>query len=191
MTRRGAAATISPELPEFTWHPDRGLIDWDRPPPGYSHADAVRELAIVYAALPAIACKGRCADSCTLVTGSPLELAEVARRGRPLMAPGEWTSNRSIRALLPIVGRPRCPNLGPLRTCTVYAVRPMICRLFGLIGKLRPDDEPDQGAALACDHGCQPERWLTEGEGFVLLAAVEVISRRWEAAGRPGPEAAS
>lgn len=148
----------------------------------YTREQALADLAAVYARLPGLLCKGRCADACTVIDGSELERTLLAEAGRPL--PPRMTHRQHLELIA--AGRgPRCPALGPLRTCTVYEVRPMICRLFGLIGKLRADDPPDPKAALACDHGCVPERWLTEAEGFELLAAADEISARWVRAGRP------
>lgn len=44
-----------------------------------------------------------------------------------------------------------CPMLKN-KQCSVYPVRPMICRIWGLVRKLR------------CPHGCEPDRWLTDEE---------------------------
>jgi hypothetical protein len=48
--------------------------------------------------------------------------------------------------------------------CTVYADRPLICRLFGAVEDLR------------CPFGCLPERLLTPAEGRRLLRAVKELS---------------
>jgi Fe-S-cluster containining protein len=57
-----------------------------------------------------------------------------------------------------------CPYLEEER-CTVYEVRPLICRLWGLV------------ESMPCPWGCKPERYLTHEEGHELLArAAEIQS---------------
>ena len=58
-----------------------------------------------------------------------------------------------------------CPLLSANGRCTVYQVRPLICRLWGTT------------RALACPQGCQPERWVTDDE------AVELLKRLFAVAG--------
>lgn len=52
-----------------------------------------------------------------------------------------------------------CPLLENER-CSVYEVRPMICRLWGLV------------ESMPCPWGCKPDRYLTHEEGLVLLDRV-------------------
>lgn len=147
----------------------------------YTRAQALADLAAIYAELPGLLCKGRCADTCTVVDGSVLERTLLAERGRPLPPRMSLAEAEALIAS----GAARCPALGPLGNCTVYDVRPMVCRLFGLIGKATADGPVQRTAAMACDHGCDPERWLTQAEGFALLRRVDEVSDRWDAAGRP------
>ena len=57
-----------------------------------------------------------------------------------------------------------CPMLSG-NHCNVYAIRPLICRLWGLTPKMR------------CPWGCEPERWLSEPETRELLAEMERLGR--------------
>ena len=148
----------------------------------YTRERALAELAAIWAELPGLACKGRCADTCTVTDGSALERTLLAERGKPL--PPRMTLPEH-QALIAAGRGPRCPALGPLGTCTVYDVRPLICRLFGLVGLAVQGGPVQRGAALACDYGCEPERWLTQEQGFALPRRVDEVSDRWEAAGRP------
>lgn len=43
--------------------------------------------------------------------------------------------------------------------CSLYSIRPVICRLWGVV------------ESMPCPHGCKPERVLTDEEGFGLVAA--------------------
>jgi Fe-S-cluster containining protein len=58
-----------------------------------------------------------------------------------------------------------CPYLEDGR-CSVYDVRPLVCRLWGLV------DAP----GLRCEHGCMPERWLTRDDALRLVRRSLAIS---------------
>lgn len=95
----------------------------------------------LYAELPKIECKGKCFDSC-----GPIDMS-VRERRRIEEVSGPVTCNGLT-----------CSKLINNR-CSVYALRPMICRLWGLI------------EAMPCHHGCRPEGGLIPDlEGFRLLA---------------------
>lgn len=53
-----------------------------------------------------------------------------------------------------------CPSLTASGRCAVYSVRPMICRVWGLVRE------------MACPWGCVPDRWLSGREVQRLLASV-------------------
>lgn len=57
-----------------------------------------------------------------------------------------------------------CGLLDDRGKCSVYDIRPMICRLFGL------------SLAIQCPFGCVPEHWLNSGEGKALLAEMDRIA---------------
>lgn len=97
----------------------------------------------VYAAVPAIACKGLCHGSCGPVPATHREIEAI-----------------NAASLIPFGTRADgyCAMLAAGR-CSVYAQRPLLCRLWGVTEKMR------------CPHGCEPERWLTDAESKGLLAA--------------------
>lgn len=151
----------------------------------YTREEAYAELDELYAQLPALDCIGRCHDSCFDVDAPELERQRVEEAGGALVPP--VTRARLLRAVAAEGRLPhRCPSLGPLNNCTVYAVRPLICRAFGTARDLR------------CMHGCVPERVLAAGEIYRVLAVIEQLSRlvtgvrRWpiefsdQAAAEPG-----
>lgn len=86
----------------------------------------------LYASLPSIACKGLCSDCCGPIYVNSFEWE---RMGRP-----QWN-----KASL------KCPVLVEKR-CSVYEVRPLICRLWGLV-----DEMP-------CPWGCKADRKMSEAE---------------------------
>lgn len=108
------------------------------------------QLEALYAELPSMECRGLCSESCGPVMMSRLEWQAICRRiGREPRATATLT----------------CPMLSEHR-CTVYDIRPTICRLWGLV-----DDE-----TMRCPHGCVPDRWLTREEGYAFLRRAREIS---------------
>ena len=61
----------------------------------------------------------------------------------------------------------------PIGTCRVYALRPMICRLWGMV------DHP----AMRCSFGCVPDRWVTHTEAkeyFQKVVEIQEEARKHE-----------
>lgn len=110
-----------------------------------ARADAVVVLEQMYAALPSLHCRGKCASSCVPIDMSDTERERVRRHTGITIAPrGEATSGS-------------CQALTFLGTCAAYEVRPMICRLWGV------------SASMPCPHGCRPVGELLDDGTTVLL----------------------
>lgn len=116
-----------------------------KPHPG----DKKRRLALqeLYDELPKIDCKQQCSESC-----GPVFMTRV-----------EWQS------VCRVVGEERkgdadltCPILEE-GLCSAYEVRPMLCRLWGVVESMK------------CPWGCIPERWLTADQGHEFLARTAEI----------------
>lgn len=103
----------------------------------------------LYAELPKIECQGKCAESCGPVPMGRVEWQRVCRAG------GERKGNP-----LTLV----CPYLEEER-CSVYEVRPLLCRLWGIV------------ETMECPWGCKPERYLTREEGYALMERLGKIER--------------
>lgn len=105
------------------------------------------QLDALYARLPSIQCRGLCAMAC-----GPIPLTDLEARRL------QQTTHQPPRT----VHDTRCVYLQNNR-CSAYAVRPLICRAYGLL------------EALSCPHGCVPDRWLTEREFLQLAVAIEQL----------------
>jgi len=114
-------------------------------------SDQDAALQALYAKVPDVACKGRCAPSCGPTDYSGRELTRVRTAG------GDLTSTERLRR-----GGPRdCPALVDGR-CSVYQVRPMVCRLWGA------------SELIPCRWGCKPvdgKPLLNAQESYELLLA--------------------
>lgn len=95
-------------------------------------------------------CKGKCQASCGPIPVSGEERRLVQQRsGKQLDFDKEtW----------------RCNMLSKTGYCTVYSVRPLICRIWGATEK------------LPCVFGCEPERVLTQEEALGLFAELEELT---------------
>lgn len=103
-----------------------------------------KELRELWARVPkVIDCQRKCAASC-----GPIGCTEKER---------SLIEERSGRVLRSEGSRRDCSMLKGDR-CTVYSIRPLICRLWGVV------------ESMSCPHGCKPERTLTDQEGLAIMA---------------------
>lgn len=113
----------------------------------------LKTVADVYAAIPSIACKGKCTQYCGVIPLYPVESEKIQSAGHPVpLADANLT----------------CTSLEQGR-CSIYSDRPLICRLFGVV------------PAMKCPHGCKPDRWLTPKQVQRLMLAMERLSSDREA----------
>src|SRR5262245_45255889 len=114
------------------------------------------ELRKLYAQVPAIACQGQCHTSCGPISLTTAEYRLVVRQrgGRSVPYATELGDEVHLNPPMPAMD---CPLLTAAGRCSVYAVRPMICRLWGVV------------ESMPCTYGCRPERYLTMDEAIALL----------------------
>lgn len=119
-------------------------------------------LADIYSLIPPMACRGRCQAAC-----GPIDAGALERRA--LSEAGVHLPNNALRL---IAGQLRehqpasCPALGMYGQCTVYDIRPGICRLWGAI------------ESMQCAYGCRPERgFLSEGRGMAIMGMLDAFQR--------------
>jgi Fe-S-cluster containining protein len=118
----------------------------------------------LYDRVPSIECKGMCHGACCFIDASIRERERMEQAsGRKLDTldakrdPEAGGTQRDRRGGL--LARYRCSMLTNDGRCSVYDLRPMICRLYGV------------AEGLECKHGCKPERMLTAGETVELVVA--------------------
>lgn len=109
-----------------------------------------RSLDEIYREIPNMpSCDGRCVESC----------------GPIAMTAGEWERIIRYKGHVPrLRDEMTCPMLSPTGKCTVYTVRPYICRLWGAVPEMR------------CPFGCEPERWLTRAEAQGIFDRVMAVA---------------
>lgn len=110
----------------------------------------------LFAMVPDVRCKGLCTDACTVIGMGTAERERVDAVGgkvNDLDRVAEITS-------------PVCPSLTVGR-CSIYADRPLICRLYGA------------AEGLECPHGCRPAsgKLMSRRNAQVLLALARTVDR--------------
>lgn len=109
-------------------------------------------------------CIGKCEDSCTVI---PCTVGEKKRI--------EAHTGQEFKPLgLPPM-RVRCSALKDGR-CTVYELRPAICRAFGTVNH----------PFMKCEHGCVPERWISGMELYEIMNEVEKLMGEMQVPDVPG-----
>ena len=118
-------------------------------------SDIDADLEELYAQIPDIPdCDGRCWRSCGVIDASWRELQRLRAAGIRLPEFSKWQAD----ALGSADGEHMCPALTADHRCAVYALRPLICRLWGTVESLR------------CPYGCVPEGgFLPAQEGMELM----------------------
>jgi uncharacterized protein len=119
-----------------------------------------RELALIYAAVPRVACKRLCEASCGPITLTAAERVGVRRSlGRDPPEPLFDPADPSLR----------CRLLTTEGACSAYVARPLVCRLWGA------------SDGMPCPWRCEViPRALTELEARALLHRLQALSPDWE-----------
>jgi Fe-S-cluster containining protein len=117
-----------------------------------------RKLDKLYAKIPKIKCQKKCSDYCGVIDVTDIERRLVTEE----LGLDPFTH---LQDILEKVERNEksCLNCPSLKDglCSIYKLRPFICRIFGVVKKLQ------------CPHGCKPERWLTDAEVKKILGKLK------------------
>lgn len=119
-------------------------------PIGQDLANGYAALDALYAELPKLTCQRKCQEGCGPIFLGRVELWRILRRTK------RWSLHSNPITLA-------CPLLADGK-CSVYRIRPMICRLWGLT------------RSMACPYGCVPSRWLSDEESQALLERTGAVS---------------
>jgi hypothetical protein len=101
--------------------------------------------------LPTMRCERRCHGACGPVLMSRAEENRIRDRLH-----GGFIHARDPDGL--------CNRLTHDNLCSIYSIRPAVCRLWGL------------AEGMLCPFGCRPSRVLTKEEGYAILREVNRLS---------------
>lgn len=116
------------------------------------------EFEKIYGDIPQIECKGLCADACGPIDMHPWERLQIRRAGVRLPS----NEAQRLEQFRDEANHYTCPALSEDERCTVYEVRPTICRLWGTFDGLR------------CPYNC---RVLNGRELMTDMQAMEILDR--------------
>jgi Putative zinc- or iron-chelating domain len=118
-------------------------------------AERHAKLDAIYARLPRVACRGLCGIACGPIPMSVVEADRLRRTAHkaPRTTPGQIGDRDAWR----------CIYLRSTERCEVYAVRPLICRVWGTVKR------------MSCPWGCTPDRWLSDHEFLAVAQEVERV----------------
>jgi Fe-S-cluster containining protein len=112
-----------------------------------------QRLRALYERIPQVACKRKCQSYCiAVVDDGALSVLERERI---------W----SLHGVRPPGPDHACGYLDDVGRCSIYALRPLVCRIWGVL------DVP----GMRCEYGCKPERYLSPAEGHALMQEVVAI----------------
>lgn len=109
------------------------------------------KLKKIYEKIPKIECKKSCAASCSVIMMSDAEHKVI--KNKTGISPSFCEKTGSC-------------NLLKENHCMAYDVRPLICRLFGVV------------EAMRCPHGCIPERFISDEEAEALIKATKELGMK-------------
>lgn len=117
----------------------------------------LRKLDAIYDQIPSINCKQLCGKT----NCGPVRCTKIENRNI------EDATGRGLQFPFVQINDLTCPHLENGKDCSIYPVRPLICRLFGVVDVKE----------MRCPHGCVPEKWMTHDEANAMMRAVYDLKR--------------
>lgn len=113
----------------------------------------------IYNQIPFIHCKGKCYQACGIIAMSETEMKHLKNEYPDLDFTPDGFIERAKYGCLD------CPALIDKR-CSIYKDRPLVCRLYGVVKKMK------------CEHGCKPSRYLPETKARQLIDRMDEIDAK-------------
>jgi len=118
-----------------------------------------RKLDELYKEIPSIECKGLCHPSCTVIPVAKIE----NRRARDRLGKSPYNSLFDTLEEAKVNGLiPPCRALKNGK-CSIYDIRPAICRLYGV------------SEGLPCMFGCKPKETISKKDAYSLIREIEEL----------------
>jgi hypothetical protein len=115
-----------------------------------------QQLQEIYAKIPKVACQRKCQNACGVIPVQRPELKKIRKKAQVDIENYLLDGPEGITMMFNAETE-RCPVLDKEGNCTVYEVRPFMCRLFGAV------------EGMLCPEGCIAERILSREEVAVLV----------------------
>ena len=112
-----------------------------------------RRLSKIYSRIPSLECREGCGECCGIHSWSFAEWLVITH----------WLGKHGMKELKAKSLLDPCPYLNESKKCTIYEVRPAICRLYGVVESLR------------CPYR-QAEKYLKDEEATAILKELDNLS---------------
>jgi Fe-S-cluster containining protein len=130
-----------------------------------NNTEKLKRIDALLADVPPILCLAGCSDCCGPIAMTRLEKTRICQR---IGQSPKWLRNAMLKTFNDVVAKGdsggSCPLLKDGR-CSVYDIRPAICRVFG----------SSDGKYLTCPHGCSPETPWTESHTFAVMNQIDKL----------------
>ena len=111
----------------------------------------INQIEEIYSQIPNINCKRKCQEACGPIMMSPLEQNRI---------------NEHLGKSIDFLSSKQCPLLSIFGNCSIYEIRPLICRIYGTV------------KALECPHDCLPDKWLDDTKAQKLIQHLQTLSTK-------------
>ncbi len=120
----------------------------------------ISKLQAIYKKIPEIDCKGLCHKTCTIVPAAKIEIKRARERMGGKNPFNPTTAIKELEA-----GANKIPSCAALKDnrCSIYTVRPAICRLYGV------------AIGLECVFGCTPKTKISKQEAYTIIREIEAL----------------
>lgn len=124
----------------------------------------IEKLKKIYVKIPFIECKKKCHEACSLILMNKAELDIIIKRIG--YNPFGYVDIEGLASKVKLGGVEclKCPLLTEYKKCSIYDIRPLICRLYGVVKKMK------------CPYGCKPKKWLSDIQASTLRKKVRELS---------------
>jgi Fe-S-cluster containining protein len=120
---------------------------------------SLAKLEALYKRIPKVECKGLCHQSCTLIPAADIE----SKRAKERLHYNPFQPAKDAMEITKTGKIPSCRALKDNR-CSIYHIRPAICRLYAA------------AEGLDCPFGCQPkEAKISKQEAYNLIREIEAL----------------
>lgn len=122
-----------------------------------------KELQVIYDSVPKMICENNCRDCCGMTRWFPVEAINIID-----FLKAYDMKEKEAKSFLDY-----CPYLDKESKCTIYPVRPIICRLFGSTDHTKI--KRGIKVSMICPKDCKPKKYLTSQQSISMMNKIATM----------------